>query len=239
MRLLKLLLLTMVTMTASAYATGRDGDVRMDLSSFVGGGSGMESSTKIRHVTGYEFGVERTSAMSDRWHVAPRLSAAQSFVDFKDNGEGSVAIGTYDHRTLAMGSRVSWRTSLEDSKAPDIYVTPMLGTVWSKLSTDASTNNENGSSFLQNQYSGLRGSYVGVETGAFFPLKDSFGINVGLLASLSKIDQTAAHGTFEGDYSQKGSKLPLAGTTEPSSSGLSATVYQKSASIKVGLNLGF
>ena len=218
----------------SGTAFGYTSDLNVAFGPYYGGGTTLDSGS-VRSSSGYSVLVDRNYQVSPNWAIGPRLELTNGFLGTRHETDGTVELGTYDHRIVAAGFRLSRPVGTSSTMAQGLYFAAVAGRSYSKLQLDVSSDTV----FEQNQYSGISGTYYSGELGAWIPLHDSFGINFSLLSSLHEVDLTAAKGTYEGDELVDGQLRLTQGTKDHAESGLADRTTLRSHAIRLTISLGF
>ena len=117
-----------------------------------------------------------------------------------------------------------------------LMVSAVAGRGYSKLAVDESTDR----TYKQNLFGDISGNYFGSEIGGWVPLQGNFGINLAVLSSVYKVDQSNAAGTYEGDEVDADGNLSLVeGRYGEGDGDLAKQVTMRTLAVKVGLALGF
>lgn len=220
-------------LVAPSFAYAQMPSYQVGFGPFVGGGN-ASAGTTLRHTNGYMLSVERTWELSPGLSLGPRFEFTNAFQSTKSDEDGFSRIGTYDTRIFAAGVSLAKLVGV-GAQAPAIYGTIVGGRGYSKLVVDESS----ASASRESLYSNIDGNYFGAETGAWIPLRGSFGINLALLGNVYDADQSQATGTYEGEELVNGSLSLTQGSRRAGDGSLPDRVTLRSLSAKVALAFGF
>jgi hypothetical protein len=231
-------LAVMVALSASSSAGAYTSDYHLNFGPYVGGGDISDGAT-VRHTSGYTLAVERNWAVgTSGLSVGPRIEVSNGFVNTrnKDAASGVTSVATYDNRIFAAGVRVSQNVGAPHTFAQGIYLTAVAGKAYSKLAID----DTGADSFIQRSYGNISGNFFGSELGGWIPLKDNFGINLAVLGSSYRANQSDATGSFEGEVqNDNGLSLTSGSYDGTADNKLADSVVMKTVAGRIGLSLGF
>ncbi len=214
---------------AFGYVSG----YQVGLGPYVGGGT-VTGNARVRHTSGYFVAVEQHWQLAPSLYLGPRFEIANGFVNTKAKTGDVSAISTYDNRIFSGGLRLSRTVGNPYTLAQGAYLTAMVGQAYTKLSVDEASR----STFRQNLYGNISGPYASSELGGWIPLRGTFGINLALLGSIYRADQSKASGSFQGDDVGPGGELTLTqGPAEAEDLANSVTI--RTVAMKVGVSIGF
>lgn len=222
-----------------AVGQAQAADYGLSFGPFLGGGN-LSTTADVRQASGYSVSADGRFRISEALMLGPRVEFTNAFVNTKAASGNTEALATYDHRIVAAGAVLSHDlgspAANEDTSTRRAYVAVTGGQGYSKLAVD-----ENGPRhFIQSQFGDLAGTYGAVETGAWLPLNGRVGVNLALLGSLYRLDQSEAKGTFEGErVRDDGRELRLQGKRGPETNALSDRAVFKTYAGKLTIAVGF
>lgn len=225
----KLLAVACLLFAQQGLATGLNLDATFG--PFIGGGTDSSGAT-VRQVTGYSAAVDRPFALSDSLSIGPRVEFTNALLNMKQASGNQSMIAAYDNRIFSAGARVGYHPWSADR---ELYLTLTAGRAFSKVSIDQKTE----TTFLQDNFSDIDGNHFESQIGLRTLLAENVSLDFAVLAGLTKLDQSRAHGTAEGTEVRDGGTFPLTKTYNESETGLDDSVMQKVIAAGIAIAVGF
>lgn len=206
----------------------------VSFSPYIGSGS-ISDDSQVRHTSGYAVSYEYNWTISG-FSIGPRIEFINAGMSTKSTNDNLNTQRTYDSDILAAGLRLTTGVHPMFTPLNGFYLSVLAGMGNTKITENESST----TTYMQNSFTGAKGTYDSIEVGSLFAIKGSFGISAAVISSNYHADFTSAKGTRQGDsLNDAGKVFSLKEDIPANANGFPDSSRLTSSAFKIGLVLGF